>query len=146
MSKQFVITFGPSDKTVDGDSLDDVKTKLVAELTAQNGKLTSEQEEFYKGQVLSQVDGEKALLKTLCETFASQIEPSLESSMEMTDIIRDIKDVKTEIKLTKSEIDRIVKAYPKLPPQRVIAFMRYTDLLAQLKTPVPEKDLEVKKE
>jgi hypothetical protein len=146
MSRQYTITFGPKDKTVDGTDLEKARDEYVSELEGMNGNLTEERKEFFRKKIVSQYTGEKELLQGLCEVYAAHVEQNLESSLEMQDIVVDIKDAGESINLTKPEIEKLIKAYPKVQPQGILSWMKYQGILRQLKDPKPEKEEEKKPE
>jgi len=131
------ITFGSKLNTVYGKTVSETaekKCKGIIEM--RNGaELTDEEKLAVYESIMSQQQGEKRALKSLCETYASQVEKSLETIRAMQDIIVEIKDADTHINFMKQDLEKLLKAIPKLAPQQIEFLMEYQDLCKQLEKP-----------
>ena len=139
MAKHTVITLGPKDKTVMGDTISEAYNKLLGDIEARTGKPpTDAAKRSIEGNIKPQYDNEKELLKAAYQVYATKVKKDLGVLVECGTLMRAIDKAEFSIELTDHEIDMFKGALPQM--ENIDHWAVYVDLLEQLNNPKYKED------
>lgn len=139
MAKQYVIEFGPMDKTVDGKSVAEAIERLVKHNSLLlKRELTDQEASDLRESVVGQAENEKSILIACLESYLAK-KHDLSTMTEVSDIVREIRDSVVQVELTTHEIDLIKNGMEGIAEEQMRkmapAWARYGKLFAQLASP-----------
>lgn len=139
MAKHVDVKFGPKDKTVLGDTIEEAVKKTMGEVLVKVGREpTPEMEAQVRDNIHSQQENEKELLKTAFSAYATKVKKDLCTLVECGTLMRKIDRAEGHIELTDHEVGMFKEALPQL--ESLDVWVVYVDLLEQLSEPKYKED------
>jgi len=139
MAKHVVVQFGPTDKTVMGDTLEEAVQKTLGEILTKVGREpTAEMEKQVRANINSQAANEKELMKSAFSTYATKVKKELDTLVECGLLMRKVDKAEGSIELTDHEVRMFKEALPQM--ENVDLWVVYVDLLEQLSSPQYKED------
>jgi hypothetical protein len=145
MAKIYEITFGPSDKSVTGESIADLLERRIFELgMAFERALSDIEKKSVRDSLQTQCEAEKSILIELCQTYASNSQ-NLSAMVDMQDVVKEIKSAVGCFTILDVDLKKIAsdENFKKIEPRALRTWMPYQDLLLQIKNPKEFKKPEV---
>jgi hypothetical protein len=134
MAKHVDVVFGPADKTVMGDTIEEAVKKTMGEILVKVGREpTPEMEAQVRENIHSQQENEKELLKTAFSAYATKVKKDLGTLVECGQLMKKIDQAVGHIELTDHEVGMFKEALPQLDSLNM--WVVYVDLLEQLSEP-----------
>lgn len=134
-----IIKFGATDKTIQGDSLeqvikDEVNHQVILTLQKSGKELNADQIEYVKTTVLSAREMEKIIIKEIAAAVQEQDKTGV-TFLALADLYKRIKSSKDSLMVTASEINILRKSFEELK-KRPMLWLYADSLIRQIIYPV----------